>query len=135
MSRLGMDGRKFLKTFNNQFQEKYSFLFLVFFKNERDWENAPRKIGGEKFLPMETPIIEIREGRPKKNSVSIVGRTLVKNFEANFYKHFGIYVRVCYMDKYNKIRYPIGSISLSALQKLLEMEAVDGNVIENPEIE
>lgn len=118
-------GSKKIKTLKKQFNEKFPFLRLGLFPSSSKADVANGKTITN--LDADKTLSAVRE-KVGDGDISIHGRKLVKNLEAEFEEVFGLYAQVCWTDGNGKRFYTIGSDqdkSLTALNREKEAEGAE----------
>ena len=115
-------GSKKIKTLKKQFNEKFPFLRLGLFPSSSKADVANCKTITN--LDADKTLSAVRE-KVGDGDISIHGRKLVKNLEAEFEEVFGLYAQVCWTSGDGKRYYTTGSDqdkSLTALNREKEAE-------------
>ena len=118
-------GSKKIKTLKKQFNEKFPFLRLGLFPSSSKADVANGKTISN--LDADKTLSAVRE-KVGDGDISIHGRKLVKNLEAEFEEVFGLYAQVCWTDGDGKRFYTAGSDqdkSLTALNREKEAEGAE----------
>jgi len=118
-------GSKKIKTLSKQFNEKFPYLRL----NLHPSSSKQNVAEGKRITPLdyEKTLSAVRE-KVGDGVISIHGRKLVKNLEAEFEEIFGLYAQVCYTSGDGKRYYTKGSDqdkSLTALNREKEAEGAE----------
>lgn len=119
LSEITVSGQKKVETLMKEFNEKFPYLQLCVFPKEMMDKSSKtpvdRTLTIAKVRSQETASSEIE--------ISIHGKKLVKNLEAEFLGNYGLYVEVCYYDKDGHGFFTSGSydeFTLASLNKEIE---------------
>ena len=110
-------GSKKIKTLKKQFNEKFPYLRLGLYPSSSKQDVANGKTITN--LDSDKTLAAVRE-KVGDGDISIHGRKLVKNLEAEFEEVFGLYAQVCWTSGDGKRYYTTGSDqdqSLTALNR------------------
>ena len=118
-------GSKKIKTLKKQFNEKFPYLRLGLFpsSSKADVDNGKSITN----LDGDQTFSAVRE-KVGDGDISIHGRKLVKNLEAEFEEVFGLYAQVCWTTGEGKRHYTTGSDqgkSLTALNRDKQAEGAE----------
>lgn len=98
-----VNGRKLLRTLQNEFSEKYEYLFLAFIVDEDRGKSV-----NVKSLKTDVKIVDARKQFSNKE-ISLNGKSLIKNMEKYFWEELGIAVQIAVKDyKGHEFYFPIG---------------------------
>jgi hypothetical protein len=98
-----VNGRKLLRTLQNEFTEKYEYLFLAFIVDEDRGKSV-----NVKSLKTDIKIVDARK-QFSNEEISLNGKTLIKNMEKYFWEELGIAVQIAVKDYSGHAFYfPIG---------------------------
>jgi len=108
---ISLHGRKQINTIREEFNEAFSYLRLSLFPSDQRDENRKIPFSGDQTLA------SVREV-DNPGSISIHGRTLVKNIEKQFDDIYGLYAQVCYTEEDGKRRFSGSKMDQWSLSKM-----------------
>lgn len=121
LSEITVCGQKKVETLMKEFNEKFSYLQLCVFP--KDMMDKSSKTPVDRTLTIAK--VRSQETATSEIEISIHGKKLVKNLEAEFLGNYGLYVEVCYYDKDGHGFFTSGSydeFTLASLNKEIESQ-------------